>query len=134
MQRVAMSWLVYHLTSSEFLLVALFGERVCFLLNGISYLAVLAALLRMKIPPPGSEKNTASEAAERSAGRIFLFIRFCADIECHTTLHLNPFASNTPHDKITLKLHKPFYLFIQGRNKRVGMPDDAGCLILDTGF
>ena len=33
------------------LLVALFGEGVCFLLNGISYLAVLAALLRMKIPP-----------------------------------------------------------------------------------
>lgn len=33
------------------LLVALFGEGLCFLLNGLSYLAVLAALLRMKIPP-----------------------------------------------------------------------------------
>jgi MFS family permease len=33
------------------LLIALFGEGFCFLLNGISYLAVLTALLRMKIPP-----------------------------------------------------------------------------------
>ena len=33
------------------LLIALFGEGFCFLLNGLSYLAVLAALLRMRIPP-----------------------------------------------------------------------------------
>jgi MFS family permease len=33
------------------LLIALFGEGFCFLLNGISYLAVLTALLRMRIPP-----------------------------------------------------------------------------------
>jgi len=32
------------------LLIALFGEGPCFLLNGLSYLAVIAALLLMKIP------------------------------------------------------------------------------------
>ena len=35
------------------LLIALFGEGFCFLLNGLSYLAVLTALLRMRIPPTG---------------------------------------------------------------------------------
>jgi MFS family permease len=33
------------------LLIAVFGEGYCFLLNGLSYLAVIAALLRMRIPP-----------------------------------------------------------------------------------
>lgn len=33
------------------LLIAVFGEGFCFLLNGLSYLAVLAALLLMRIPP-----------------------------------------------------------------------------------
>ncbi len=32
------------------LLIAVFGEGYCFLLNGLSYLAVIAALLRMRIP------------------------------------------------------------------------------------
>jgi MFS family permease len=32
------------------MLIAVFGEGFCFLLNGLSYLAVLAALLRMRIP------------------------------------------------------------------------------------
>jgi MFS family permease len=34
------------------LLIAAFGEGFCFLLNGLSYIAVLAALLLMRIPPP----------------------------------------------------------------------------------
>jgi MFS family permease len=33
------------------LLIAVFGEGFCFLLNGLSYLAVIWALLRMSIPP-----------------------------------------------------------------------------------
>jgi MFS family permease len=33
------------------LLIAVFGEGFCFLLNGLSYLAVIVALLRMRIPP-----------------------------------------------------------------------------------
>jgi len=75
MQQVAMIWLVYRLSKSAFLLglvgfcsqipsfclapiagvytdrwnlhrtIALMGEGVCFLLNALSYLAVLAALL-----------------------------------------------------------------------------------------
>jgi MFS family permease len=33
------------------LLIAVFGEGYCFLINGLSYLAVITALLRMRIPP-----------------------------------------------------------------------------------
>ena len=36
------------------MLIALFGEGLCFLLNGLSYLAVIAALLLMKTPLPRS--------------------------------------------------------------------------------
>jgi len=33
------------------LMIAVFGEGLCFMLNGLSYLAVIAALLLMRIPP-----------------------------------------------------------------------------------
>ena len=39
------------------LLIAAFGEGFCFLLNGLSYLAVIAALLRMRIPPTAEKKQ-----------------------------------------------------------------------------
>ena len=39
------------------LLIAAFGEGFCFLLNGISYLAVIVALLRMRIPPTAEKKQ-----------------------------------------------------------------------------
>jgi MFS family permease len=38
-------------------LIALFGEAVCFLLNGISYLAIVVALLAMKVRPRDSESG-----------------------------------------------------------------------------
>ena len=42
------------------ILLAIVGEGVCFLLNGISFLAVIAALLAMSIPPPKLESRTGS--------------------------------------------------------------------------
>jgi MFS family permease len=39
------------------MLIALFGEGLCFLLNGLSYLAVIAALLLMEIPLQRSRKK-----------------------------------------------------------------------------
>ena len=39
------------------LLIAAFGEGFCFLLNGLSYLAVIVALLRMRIPPTAEKKQ-----------------------------------------------------------------------------
>ena len=38
-------------------LIGLVGEGMCFLLNGVSYLAVLAALLAMKVPPRRREAS-----------------------------------------------------------------------------
>jgi len=39
------------------LLIAAFGEGFCFLLNALSYLAVIAALLRMRIPSTAEKKQ-----------------------------------------------------------------------------
>jgi len=41
------------------ILISLFGEGVCFLINGASYLAVIAALTAMKVPP--YEEKSGSE-------------------------------------------------------------------------
>ncbi|MDD5713092.1 MAG: MFS transporter, partial [Smithellaceae bacterium] len=55
-------------------LIALVGEGVCFLLNGVSYIAVIAALLAMKIVPAvhpsGGEKNILAEIKE---GMIYAY-------------------------------------------------------------
>jgi MFS family permease len=40
------------------ILIAVVGEGICFLLNGLSYLAVIASLLAMKIPPLPKKKQT----------------------------------------------------------------------------
>jgi MFS family permease len=37
-------------------LIAVVGEATCFLLNALSYMAVLAALLAMRLPPPAAAK------------------------------------------------------------------------------
>jgi hypothetical protein len=58
MQQIAMSWLVYRLTGSAFLLglvgpslagitVAFLGEGICFLLNALSFFAIVVALSLM---------------------------------------------------------------------------------------
>ena len=39
------------------LMIAAFGEGLCFLLNGLSYLAVITALLRMRIPPAVNKRQ-----------------------------------------------------------------------------
>jgi MFS family permease len=39
-------------------LIAVVGEGVCFLLNAVSYVAVLAALLAMQLPPQAPTKTS----------------------------------------------------------------------------
>src|SRR5438270_695302 len=48
--RIATSWLVYRLTGSATLL-GVIAEGGCFLLDGISYVAVIGSLLAMKVRP-----------------------------------------------------------------------------------
>ncbi len=63
------------------LTVALFGEGICFLLNSLSFLAIIGALLAMKIEP-GTRKTAASRPLEgfKEGYRYvfgFLPIRYC---------------------------------------------------------
>ena len=55
------------------ILIALVGEGVCFLLNGISYLAVIAALLAMKIPPRISKPIRSRGLGGMKEGFIYAF-------------------------------------------------------------
>ncbi len=66
-------------------MVALFGEGVCFLLNSLSFLAVMAALLAMKIRP--REKKASNRPLEgfKEGWRYafgFLPIRYCLLLVC----------------------------------------------------
>jgi MFS family permease len=54
------------------LLVAAVGEGWCFLLNGVSYLAVIAGLLMMKVPHRPQPKHRASAFSETIAGFRFV--------------------------------------------------------------
>jgi MFS family permease len=60
------------------LLVALVGEGWCFVLNGISYLAVLAALLRMEHRPKHRAPGTGSPLKQLVEG--FSFVHRCLPI------------------------------------------------------
>src|SRR5438034_20242 len=71
MQSVAQSWLVYRLTGSA-ILVASIGEGWCFLLNGASYLAVIAGLLMMKVGAPSRIPREASAIADIVEGFRFV--------------------------------------------------------------
>lgn len=53
-------------------LIALVGEGMCFLLNGISYLAVIAALLLMKIE--GMTESTGGKGFMSEIGQGFLYV------------------------------------------------------------
>src|SRR6266498_3556505 len=52
MQQTAMSWFVYQITNSKLLLgtVAAVGVATCFFLNGVTFIAVIAGLLMMRLP------------------------------------------------------------------------------------
>ena len=55
------------------LLIAAVGEGICFLLNGLSYLAVIAALLSMKLPPVHSESIKANMLHDFKEGLAYTF-------------------------------------------------------------
>ena len=50
------------------ILVALIGEGWCFLLNGLSYLAVIAGLLAMRLPPWRGRPRAASASGTSPRG------------------------------------------------------------------
>ena len=54
-------------------LIALVGEGICFLINGISYLAVIAALLAMRIPPKISNSRRSHILAGMKEGFAYAF-------------------------------------------------------------
>jgi MFS family permease len=53
--------------------ITLVGEGVCFLLNGVSYLAVLAALLAMRLPVPPPRPARAPLLRELASGFAYAF-------------------------------------------------------------
>jgi len=55
------------------ILVAAFGEGVCFLINGLSYIAVIAALLSMSIPRPRSSYDSPGVFASLKEGFNYTF-------------------------------------------------------------
>jgi MFS family permease len=55
------------------MLIALVGEGICFLINGISYLAVIAALLAMKISPKTSNPSRSRVLAGMKEGFAYAF-------------------------------------------------------------
>jgi MFS family permease len=55
------------------LLIAAVGEGICFLLNGLSYLAVIAALLAMKLSPVHSESIKANMLHDFKEGLAYTF-------------------------------------------------------------
>jgi MFS family permease len=55
------------------LLIAAVGEGICFLLNGLSYLAVIAALLAMKLSPVHSESMKANMLHDFKEGLAYTF-------------------------------------------------------------
>ena len=55
------------------ILIAVVGEGYCFLLNGVSFLAVLAALLAMRIPPHHQKKITEPVWEGLKEGMVYAF-------------------------------------------------------------
>ena len=60
------------------ILIALVGEGMCFLLNGLSYIAVIAALLMMKIER--APERTQKEGFMREIGQGFSYVFGCTPI------------------------------------------------------
>src|SRR5581483_7473362 len=53
------------------LLVAAVGEAWCFMLNGVSYIAVIAGLVAMRLPPRARQVSRGSPLAEIAEGFRF---------------------------------------------------------------
>ncbi|MFZ5569379.1 MAG: MFS transporter [Thermodesulfobacteriota bacterium] len=54
-------------------LIAIFGEGICFLLNGLSYLFVIASLLRMRIPPNDKKRSANKMLDDLKEGIAYSF-------------------------------------------------------------
>jgi len=55
------------------ILISLVGERVCFLLNGMSYVAVIAALVSMNISQVTQDKNSTNILQELKEGFNYVY-------------------------------------------------------------
>lgn len=55
------------------IVIAAFGEGICFLLNGISYLAVLTSLVMMKVPARRQERGDANLLQGLREGVVYAF-------------------------------------------------------------
>jgi MFS family permease len=55
------------------ILIALVGEGICFFLNGMSYMAVIAALLSMKLTPLAPKKKKAGVLQELKEGLNYVY-------------------------------------------------------------
>lgn len=54
------------------ILIGLAGESWCFLLNGISYIGVISALLLMRLPQPAPQNNRQNVLADLTEGFIYV--------------------------------------------------------------
>ncbi len=82
------------------ILIALVGEGLCFLLNGLSYLAVIAALLSMKLPPAAPVRTGANMLQELAEGFRYAYgfkpIRFILLLLALTSFMGVPYAVLMP--------------------------------------
>ncbi len=82
------------------ILIALVGEGVCFLLNGLSYLAVIAALLAMKLSPAAPVKKSTNILQELAEGFRYAYefkpIRFILLLLALTSFMGVPYAVLMP--------------------------------------
>jgi MFS family permease len=54
------------------IIIAAFGEGYCFLIDGVSYLAVIASLLMMRLKPPLSRAGRSNMLAELKEGWVYV--------------------------------------------------------------
>jgi MFS family permease len=82
------------------LVVAVFGEGLCFLFNGLSYIAVIIALLLMKITPPVTANQTNRFWESMKEGFVYTFgfapMRFILILMALVSLVVMPYAVLLP--------------------------------------
>lgn len=82
------------------ILIAIVGEGICFLINGLSYIAVIAALLAMDVSYIKTPKNSSSVIGEIKEGLIYAYafqpIRFILLLLALTSVMGVPYAVLMP--------------------------------------
>lgn len=83
--------------------VAAFGEGICFLVNGLSFIAVIGSFLAMRIPPSGREMATGGlrrlvegfrYANQSKPLRVILGMSGAVNIACAPAVTLAPFFAD----------------------------------------